>query len=463
MIVLLGLAYIIYFLVLGAGFRQTVNLLIKNKWILETKTEFVSHAFFQGVFFHVLLFNTLQLFNWSVITILIIIILILVAAILLIAWHASSISSQLSFKWLSPPTALFSLACACALLIYWNGHMLPNIAWDSWAVWEGRAQQWVLHGLNTDIHDWDEWLLNHQSIYNHAANYPDGLSLIYYLPMLLSNDGFAITYVVNLFAFTLISMLMVQRLAKNNGTTYLQAFAMIALFTTPMINNHLMIQGYADIWMAMYIMLLLLTLVDCKESKRIDTGIALICYLFILPMLKLEGWIWLLLFAVAYVLVNLWQHKKKYWITAFTLIFAFLFASNVINFHFPFGDLVINQQRIVIFNLIDTPIQFQNITDQLLTSFLWQNNWSIIWLGLPFLMVTFLTQRHDQAYKVAQTFFISALLCFLFLFYFTEASKWALDLTAINRLILQLTPCYLFLLFNMLIKVEHFHPEQKGP
>ncbi len=464
MTLLTGFIYAMYFVILGLGFRIALKSLIKNQSIIGSKIEEITHAFFLGVFLHIVIFNSLQILDCPPNLLLAAIGLLVLLSVVLIIWQFKPVfTTKEKHHWNRRIIFITSLVIICSGLTYWSGYILPNIAWDSWAVWEGRAQQWVFHGLNTSIVNWDEWLLEEKSLFNQAANYPEGLSLIYYFPMLISNNSFATTHVVYLFAFAMMSLFMIKRLARSSESLHLLAFFVIILYTTPMISNHLMIQGYADIWMAMYILLLILTFIDFNESKQTDTGISLICYLIVLPMLKLEGWVWLLLFALAYILVRLWQSKFKNWIGVFILLFALLITFGLINFSFTFGDLVINHQRIVIFNLIDTPIQFQNITDQLLISFFWQNNWSIIWLGLPFLILTYFTQRHDQVYRVVQTFFMIAFIFFLFLFYFTEASKWALDLTAINRLILQLTPCYLFLLFNMLIKVENLNHKTKEP
>ena len=464
MTLLTGFLYVIYFFVLGAGTRIAFNLFTKNKLIIGQKTEFLAHAFFQGVFFHIVFFNVLQLFYWSVPGLLICIGMLTFICALLIAWQLKQGLTVEGNNAQHKQTAVVTLVVIVgSFFIYWNGHMLPNIAWDSWAVWEGKAQQWIIHGLNFDIVRWAGWLENDHTLFNQAANYPDGLSLIYFLPKLIVNQSFAVTHVVYLFAFAMMTVLLVSRVAKYGASVYLQAFMVLIIYTTPLISNHLMIQGYADIWLAMYVLLIMLTLMDYKETGHRGVGITLLCYLAILPMLKLEGWVWLLLFILAYVLVWLWQSKRKNWIIGTALMLVFIVVSGIIDITLPFGDLIINHNRIVIFNLIDTPIQFVNITDQLLTSFFWQNNWSLLWLGLPFLIVTFFTQRHDHANHVAQVFFIAALLCFLFLFYFTEASKWALDLTAINRLVLQLTPCYLFLLFKMLSQIENYKPKKPKP
>ena len=79
------------------------------------------------------------------------------------------------------------------------------------------------------------------------------------------------------------------------------------IYTTPFLSNHLMIQGYADIWLAMFILLIMLSLMDYVDDKQLGLGLTVICYLVMLPMLKLEGWVWLLLFVMAYLLTFVGQ------------------------------------------------------------------------------------------------------------------------------------------------------------
>jgi hypothetical protein len=93
---------------------------------------------------------------------------------------------------------------------------------------------------------------------------------------------------------------------------------------------------------------------------------------------------------------------------------------------------------------------FTNVSGALIAGLLWQFNWSLLWLGLPFLVVYMVAFNHNKAQQVSHLFFGLALALIVSLFYLTPAAKYALDFTAINRIILQLMPCYIFLLFSLL-------------
>ena len=157
MTVLTGFIYVIYFFVLGAGIRIAFNIFAQKQLIIVQKSEFIAHAFFQGVFFHIVLFNMLQLFDWSVSGLLFCVAMLILICTFLIAWQLRQGLIIKASNARHKQAAIVSLLVILgSIFIYWNTRLLPNIAWDSWAVWEGRAQQWIIHGLNVDIVRWDE-------------------------------------------------------------------------------------------------------------------------------------------------------------------------------------------------------------------------------------------------------------------------------------------------------------------
>lgn len=463
MMILFGLLYAIYFIALGAGMRVLFNHCLGKQINIDRKTEFVAQCFFQGIFLHVVMFNLLQMVHLSHQWLLILTATVVTGCALIVLgsqWRQQTIR----FRSLKPTWHSFGLlflVTAGTGVIYYNGYLLANIAWDSWVIWEGKARQWVAQGLDVNIRQWPQWVNDPATVFNVSAHYPDGVSLIYYLPKLLLTNSNPVVHVVTLVAYALSTLLMISRLAKMGAPEFLQWLVVLIMYSTPLLNNHLMIFGYADIWMAMYVLLIMLLLMDYHDEKNPGTGLTLMFYLALLPMLKLEGWVWLALFVVAHILVSVLhsQHRTKVLLVTVATCLL-LIVTGGIDLNTPLGQLVINGDQLIVFNLINTPLQYTDISDSLLTGFFWQNNWSFIWVALPFLLVSFFINKHSRPSQVSHVFMMLALLCFLFLFYFTSASQWASDLTALNRVVLQLTPCYLFLVFNML---SHLRGVNNGP
>ncbi len=451
-----GIIYGLYFVLLGYGLRVAFHWLSHGQLIIHKKTEFLAHAFFQGVFLHVVFFNLLQWTSLSNTAVLILTVSFALLCLALVIWHIRTVTNHRPRLQFEPhKLLLILLVIAASVALLFSGLLLPNIAWDSWIVWEGRAEQWLFHGLTTPMSGWQDWNVQNDAIFNYSAHYPDGLSLIYLLPKLLIADNLAVTAVLYVIAYGLMTLLLITRLAKLGAPFYLQVFLLLVMYSTPLLNNHLIIQGYADIWLAIYILLIMLTLFDYNDEPNAGLGWSVLCYLAMLPLLKLEGWVWMILIVLSHVFVVFLKRSQKMALAVLVLVLAMtLWLNGGLHLSLPFGDLVINAERLEVFHLINTQFAFVDVTPALLSGFFLQNNWSLLWFGLPFLLANFILSKHSQASQVSHLFIVLALVCFLFLFYFTEASKWAIDMTAMNRVVLQLTPCYIYLLFKMLTQTN---------
>jgi hypothetical protein len=456
MMSLIALIYLIHFIMLGNLTRFAFHWAKGTSLVWEVNIEWLAHSFFQGILLHVIMLNAWQLTGLDSTPLL----WILAAAmcgglvVLIRQWLVQRPKGVLT-KPKPMHMVILALVWLLSLLLLWLGTSLPNLAWDSWIVWEGKARQWLQHGLAADIVNWDLWLSQDQAIFNPSAAYPDGLSLLHYVPMLLTNEAFAVMHVVVLFAYAMVVLLVVSRLAARSAPWYWQLLVVGIFYTTPMLNNHLVIHGYADLWIGMYVLMIMISLQDWLATeqtpqKPIGKGLTVVAYVVMLPMLKLEGWVWLLLFILALAWTQVSNSRQRWMVLLAVVMSVGLLLWMGIHWSTAWGDLVLSTQRIALFHLFDFSIQYVNITDALLNSLLWQNNWGLVWLGLPWLVLAHVNSNQTQAHRVAHVFLVMALLAFLFLFCFTPASQWALDMTAINRIVLQLTPCYLFLLCSLI-------------
>ncbi|WP_223787632.1 hypothetical protein [Marinicella meishanensis] len=453
----LAAAYMAYFLLLGGGARCAFHWIRGSHSPIGQATDFMPHAFFQGVFLHVVMLNLWQWTGWGLTGLWWCLGVVLLATMVCVL-RQWLVQRPLSLKWRPEPSQglVLLLMLLASWLLWRNGSWLPNLAWDSWIVWEGKAQQWINHGLAADIVSWEAWLAQDQAFFNPSASYPDGLSLLYFLPMALSHDSFAVMHVVLLFAFAMMTWLVVNRLRKMGAATPWLLLAAGVLYTTPLMGNHLMIHGYADLWLGLYVLLIMVSLIDYFDAKASSQnqptglGLTVLAYVAMLPLLKLEGWVWLMVFVLAYGWCRMAPGRHR-WLLLLGVgsVLGVILLAGGLQWASPWGDLAFTPDRIALFHLFDFPIGWVDITDALLTGLLWQNNWGLIWLGLPWLLLSPLRSAPDPTTRVPQVFLIMALAAFLFLFYFTPASQWALDMTAINRIVLQLTPCYVFLLFGL--------------
>ena len=448
MIIIWGMAYMVYLFILGAAIRL---LFWRHHDPRQTALTFTAHAFMTGVAIHILLFNALQwLLNSPQYLVLTVSLLLVVALFwVVIAWRRYQ---PVIISKPRPTNLILGLVLLLFSVMMWQlGHWLPNLAWDSWTVWEGKANQWLHHGWSLDFATLNSWLVNEDTLFNPSPAYPEGLPLLYYWPKLLTPHSLGAVHSVYLMAFAMTTWLLIQRLSQSHAPGYLLGLVVLVMYTTPLMSNHLIMQGYADIWVGMFLLLAILSLANYHQHPTTLNALSTLLYLLATTWFKLEGWAWVLTWSAAWVLVMIYRHRLRWvWLAMLLMLPLTVMLIGGFEWHTPLGDLVITAERLTLFNLIDTPLQFTNVSSAVMASLLWQNNWLLLWLALPWVVILGPWQLQTSHDRFAALFMLLAVSSILLLFYFTKASQWAVDFTAINRLWLQLTPVLIYLVFALL-------------
>ncbi len=450
--ILFTLSYILYLMSLGIGTR----LLVLNIMGLESNkrrlSSLLAHGLFTGLFIHVLLLNSLQLFvNHNGLVIDAMLLAFLVSVVFIIynlngdgtIHHSTTINRHQVF--------IICLITVASLLIAWNSYYVPNLAWDTWTVWLARAKQWYYHGLSVSFVSAQAWLESTEGLQNLSAHYPDGLSLIFYPMLFVAENLKPILLFLYLVIYGFLVLLMCNRLQKMSAPLYLRVLLVVVMYSTPMLVNHLLLPGYADLIMAVFILLIMLGLLDYNDRPKPALRLLIISYALMLPLLKIEGWVWLLVFVFSHTFIMWFNFKQRLFILFSMLaLFGLWFFLGGFSFNTHFGPLIVSPAEINLFNKAYLSFDFTSVNDAVINAMFWQFNWSLLWFGLPFLLFYMVAVKHNKAQQVSHLFFIVSLFLILMLFYLTPAAKYALDYTAINRIFLQLMPCYIFLLFSML-------------
>lgn len=444
--------YVGYLLIMGIGLRIMSFTLIGYTIHSRRLSGLLAHGFFIGLFAHVTLLNCLQLLNLSNATNGFIIATIAIGFALIIGiYHFRGLTLIHKSNDRKQQLIIFMLIVTASLFIFYNSHNVPNLAWDTWTVWIARAKQWYYHGLSSDFVQPEHWLTQSTVLLNLSSHYPDGLSLIIY-PIVAFNEtikpallGLYIT------AYGFLVLLMSNRLEKLAAPFIIRLFLLLVMYSTPLLINHILLPGYADIWLACYIMLIMLVLLDYNDQPNRGLRLTLIAYALMLPMLKLEGWAWLLIFFFSHTIIMWFGLKQRVIIlVALLATFALWLLLGGISLNTPWGPFNITPTEINLFNKAYLSFTYTQVSEAIINGLFWQFNWSLLWFGLPFLVAYMVMKKHSKALQVSHLFFIIAFITFLVLFYLTPAAKYALDFTAVNRILLQLMPCYIFLLFTLL-------------
>jgi hypothetical protein len=350
------------------------------------------------------------------------------------------------------------LATALASLVFRGWLMLrevwlrPTFPWDAWDAWAVKSKTWFLLGHYAPFVSMPDWLAHPaQELYTGIAwAYP--ATLAWMQVWFASAAGGWIEPQVNLPWFALwIGMLLAHYGQwRALGLNRLRALAaMYALGSLPLLDVHVALAGYADLWLATMLGFAVLAWLRWRRER--DAGqlaIAIVCAA-LLPAIKLEGAIWLLLcvaVAVYDVLPRRWRRLALAGVVA--VLMALLVASRI-DLPVPgLGWVEITHSRIVVPALGEYAVHFNaDALLSLLNSLFVQPNWHLLWWLAPGIAVwRWHALREDAALRHLGAFVLIGFAFLFFLFTCTDASRWAESYTAVNRLILQLVPATVTLL-----------------
>ncbi len=286
------------------------------------------------------------------------------------------------------------LAIALASLVFRGWLMLreiwlrPTFPWDAWDAWAVKSKTWFLLGHYAPFVSMPDWLAHPaQELYTGIAwAYP--ATLAWMQVWFASAAGGWIEPQVNLPWFALWIGLLLAHYGQWRalGLDRMRAVAaMYALGSLPLLDVHVALAGYADLWLAA--MLGFAALAWLRWRRERDAGqlaIAIVCAA-LLPMIKLEGAVWLLLcVAVATydVLPRLWRRLAL--AGAVAVLLVLIFASRI-DFPVPgLGWVEITHSRIVVPALGDYAMRFNaEASLSLLNSLFVQPNWHLLWWLAP--------------------------------------------------------------------------------
>ncbi len=362
----------------------------------------------------------------------------------LLAWRLRGVRPIVPVR--SPFGRWWLWAAAALALLGWRGWMLasdillhPTLPWDAWAAWQAKAKAWVLAGQIAPFVSFHDWLAHADQILRTGIgwSYPDLLpwSIVWF-----AGAGGWIEPWINLAWFGLWVALLIAHYGQLRALGMGAAPAWIGVYllgSLPLLDSHVALGGYADLWIAaLFAQAAFAWLRWYCHGERRQLGVV-IGIIALLPLLKLEGSVWSIVLGAACVIAALpgWSRRRRFLLGA-------AFASVLIVLSILLGAAWISVARHYIgasagFNLGD-------IADSLaaFSGGLWmQWNWNLLWFALPIVLVW--NRRAWLRSPAARRLAVLAGVSFLLvggLFVFTAAARYAQSYSAVNRLLLQLTP-----------------------
>jgi len=346
------------------------------------------------------------------------------------------------------------------LLLIWLGvrglHLLlevwwrPLYPWDAWTTWAVRSRVWTELGQLVPFVDAPRWLAESGgAAYTLPAwHYPAMVSLLSVWST-LGQGGWNET-AANLpwLGCGLALALGFYGQARLWGASALTALTFTwLLFSLPLLNSHIALAGYADLWLAAVLGLAVIAFFHWARTG--DRRQALLATVSALAgaLLKLEGMVWLLLFLPALAAARLpgrWFLALAVAATAAWL--AWWLSGGLVWTVADFGKFQLTPERLQIPYLGQFGLGYRGSWGPVVKNLWVLDNWHLLGLLLPLSAgVAALTGFGAQPWQRAQLVWVAASLLALFiLFFWTDAQQWAEQYTSINRVFLDFVPALLF-------------------
>ena len=339
---------------------------------------------------------------------------------------------------------LVALLAAHAALMADEILLRPMYPWDAWAAWLLKPKAWMLGGHLDAFVGFDEWLADASGTLRTAQtwSYPEALGRLAVWFTSAWGDWNAGVVGAIWFALWIALLAGVYGGLRALGLARDRAVvAAYALGSLPLINVHVALAGYADLWIATLIAFACLSWMRGLETGRRGPLVLAALFALLLPAVKLEGTIWLVLLAGT--MLYAWMPRR---FRRLALVLAPAIGVGIVVAYLLRIPLIAPAlDRIGLSAdtgalLAHAPAVIGAAAEGLFS----QYNWHLFWIAVALtLAVRFAKLRESAPLRFLGLFLLLGSVFLFALFVLTPAGKWAESYTAVNRLSLQIVPAML--------------------
>ncbi|MBK7011523.1 MAG: hypothetical protein IPH43_01645 [Xanthomonadales bacterium] len=343
----------------------------------------------------------------------------------------------------------------------------PTFPWDAWAAWAVKPKAWFLLGHHVPYVPMQEWLTQSdlQTRTSGIWDYPELLAWvqIWFASALGDwNEPLVNTvWVGALAAIGLASYGQWRALGLRPGLTMVLVYALMSL---PLLDAHAALAGYADLWLAAAFGMAVLCWMRWMRQRNPGQLLLAAVFALSLPLIKLEGAVWLLIFALVVGLDMLSRRARR--MVAVTLVSLAAVGIAVGGFPLPIfglGWVHLAWGQVVIPALGALDLHWRPVGGAMLSGLLTLPNWHLLWYATPLVIALRWTAfAHDRCARSLGSLLAGCALFLFVLFFFTDAAAWAENYTSANRLVLHIVPA-LFSLIAVLLADLHLPAADKSP
>ena len=336
------------------------------------------------------------------------------------------------------------------LLIGDEAWLRPVFPWDAWSAWATKPKAWFFAGRVEPFVSMADWLAHpKEALRTEAAwSYPELLAWVqlwFASATGVWNEPLVdVAWCGALAAFALAAY----GYWRASGLAPWIAMALVyGLVSLPLIDAHVALAGYADLWVALVLGLATLAWSRWLIGRERGQWLLAVASALCLPAIKLEGMVWLLVFSAIVVIDLVPRRWRWHAVIGFGVIAMLgLVVANEL------GSIQLTWNQIEIPSLGTFALAWHGVGGAMADSLFTLPNWHLLWYVFPVLLVLRRRRfREDRAASLVGLMLLIDFALLFVLFFFTTASAWAQDFTSANRLILQLVPS-VFVLAAVLLR-----------
>lgn len=353
-----------------------------------------------------------------------------------------------------------------ALLLAWLGWRLAGLAqeiwwrplypWDAWTTWTVRPRVWSELRTLAPFVDPQSWLADTTgSVYTiEAWTYPYAVPLLALWPTLAFGAWNETAANLPWFGAALALGFGFYGQARLWGASALTAlvFAWL-LLSLPVLDTHVALAGYADLWMAVVFSLAAIAFFQWLRDGDRRQGLLALLLALACPLVKLEGTVWLVMFVPALLMVRL-RGRPLWTLAGLGVVLGLVWWSvGGVAFSLPgLGEFRLTPQLFQAPYLGQFRLGYRGTWEPVLKNFFALANWHLLWyLALAAAVTAVPGIRAERWRRVMAVFVASCLLLLFVLFFLTDAQRWAEQYTSINRVFLHFVPALLFWIVTVFV------------
>ncbi|HRD65335.1 MAG TPA: hypothetical protein PKY50_04195 [Candidatus Competibacter sp.] len=393
-------------------------------------------------------------------------------------------ANRLERSWCEQP---FWQRALFALLLAWLGWRLAGLAqeiwwrplypWDAWTTWTVRPRVW------SELREWvpfvdpRRWLADASgSVYAiEAWTYPATVPLLALWPTLAFGAWNETAANLPWFGAALALGFGFYGQARLWGAASLTALVFTWLsLSLPILNTHVALAGYADLWMALVFGLAAIAFFQWLRNGDRRQGILALLLALACPLIKLEGAVWLSMFVPALLVV--WLRGWSLWLMAGIAVVLGIVWWSVggVTFNLPgWGWFRLRPDLIEVPYLGRFNLGYRGTWGPVLKNFFVLANWHLFWYLALVAVAVAVPGLPKARWRSAAAVFVGSCLLMLFvLFFLTDAQRWAEQYTSINRVFLHFVPALLFWVMMVFVpshpscengRQNRYSPSEAGP